>query len=79
MDISPVAALPAQDLEPDGRLYAEFLFLKDLGKVPAAVEWKKIEACFDLSLIDEILEEAQSYQLQTYDFSWKTGEMDKDG
>jgi len=79
LDVSPVAALPAQDLEPGGTLFSEFLFLKDLGKVPAASEWKKVKACFDLSLIPEILEKAQSYQLQTYDFSWKTGEIEKDG
>jgi len=79
LDVSPVAALPAYDLEPDGTLFREFQFLKDLGKIPTAAEWKKVKACFDLSLIPAILEKAQSYQLQTYDFSWKTGKIGKDG
>jgi len=79
LDVSPVAALPAGDLEPEGRLQREFLFIKDMGNLPAAAERSKIPGCFDLSLIPEILAEAQYYQLQTYDFSWSAGELDKDG
>jgi len=79
LDVSPVAALPAYDLEPGGALFREFLFLKDLGKIPATAKWKKVKASFDLSLIPGILEKAQSNQLETYDFSWKTGETGKDG
>lgn len=74
LDVSPVGALPTGDLEPDGRLFREFLFIKDLGKIPASVEWEIIVGCFDLSLIPAVMEKAGSYQLQTYDFSWDTGE-----
>lgn len=70
LDVSSIAALPSQDLEPDGRLSRELLFIKKLGMVPETIEWEKIMASFDLSLIRDILKESQSYQLQTYDFSW---------
>ncbi|MCK5199410.1 MAG: hypothetical protein KAR21_13720, partial [Spirochaetales bacterium] len=79
LDVSPVAALPVQDLAPDGRLFRELMFIRDLEMVPDAVEWEKVKACFEQSLVTEILKEVQSYQLQTYDFSWKSSKIEKDG
>jgi NitT/TauT family transport system substrate-binding protein len=64
-----VAALPGRDLETDGRLFREFEFLKDLGKIPDTTDWEAVRGCFDLEFIDQILADAQEYQLGTYEYA----------
>ncbi|MEF9427370.1 MAG: hypothetical protein L0956_09465, partial [Candidatus Mariimomonas ferrooxydans] len=67
--ISPTAAMPEGDLVPQGRLFREFQFLKALGKIPATVDWPKVRAAFDHTLVNEIISQTDKYQLNIYEYS----------
>ena len=69
LGISSIPAIPEEDFAPQGRLFREFQFLKALGKIPATVDWSKVRAAFDHTLISEIVSRKDKYQLDIYEYS----------
>ncbi len=69
LDVSAAGALPENDLEENGKLYREFMLLKDLGEIHADTDWGKVKESFDPSFLDEVQGKGDYYQLRTYDYS----------
>lgn len=61
-----IGQLPQMDLQEQGVLIEQFRFLQNIGKLPATVSSEQMKACFDVSVFDETLSEAQQFQLNTF-------------
>lgn len=68
LSISP--NIPRRDLAEGGRVYEEFLFLKNIGKIPEYVKWEKVKNSFNLEIIDEILSNSDGYRIYNYDVKY---------
>jgi ABC-type taurine transport system substrate-binding protein len=59
-----VAAIRANSIAEGGRLQAEYLFLRDLNKVPAESQWEDVYESFDLTILSDVLDNALEYRLR---------------
>jgi len=57
------AAIRTNSIAEGGRLEAEYLFLRDIGKVPAGSQWEDVYESFDLTILSDILDNALEYRL----------------
>lgn len=64
-----VPAIPKSDLATDGHLFREFEFLQALGTIPRTVAWEDVQACFDRTVVEHVLSNAQAYRLTAQDYS----------
>ncbi len=62
--ISPY--VPNVVLATGGALHREFIFLKGLDKIPAAIEWDKVRTRFDRDMIKEVTTNSEFYQLNQF-------------
>lgn len=69
LDIGNVSSIPKQDLEVGGRLFGEFKFLKEFGKIPGEVGWNKVKSSFDLTVIKDVLVVPKEFQINTYEYA----------
>ncbi len=58
--------MPRRDLEPGGRLFREFIFLKGLGLNRPDPGWSKVKECFDLSAVETISSDIIRYKLNSF-------------
>lgn len=68
LGITKTPSIPEAYILKDGMLYREFVFLRELGKVPSSVRWGKVRDSFDTGYINEILMDPARYRLQAFDF-----------
>ncbi len=73
LGLASMPALPGPDQMPDGRLAAEFDFLKKLGKIPATAQWEDVQSCFDNTISREVISSQARYQLSSYHYRAKGG------
>ncbi len=66
-------AIPRSDLAADGHLVREFEFLQTLGKIPPTAKWEDVRACFDRSVVEHVLSNAQEYRLTANDYAEEGG------
>ncbi|MFQ5613290.1 MAG: hypothetical protein ACE5H9_14275, partial [Anaerolineae bacterium] len=66
---APVPFLPGEDLTTGGRLFQEFSFLQGLGMIPASTTWEEVSASFDPTIIEEVLQKPQTYQLESFAYA----------
>ncbi len=64
--------VPAPDLS-NHPIYSKYDFGKEnnvigFGIQPRTADWEKVRACFDLTIVEEILSGAREYQLDVYDY-----------
>ncbi len=64
-----VPAIPQSDLATDGHLVREFELLQKLGKIPPTAKWEDVRACFDRTVIEHVLSNAQEYRLTVHDYT----------
>ena len=63
-----VPTLDPIDMEPNGKLYKEFQFLRNLNKIPAETEWVKVKNSFNVQLLKDILTNRQQFMVDEYDY-----------
>lgn len=59
-----------EDVKVPDALYAEYIFLRALGKVPANSNWEQVRKSFDASLILEILKDPKKYRQNEFDYDY---------
>lgn len=64
-----VPAIPQSDLATDGHLFREFEFLQTLGIIPRTARWEEVQACFDRTVVENVLSHAQEYHLSADDYA----------
>ncbi len=64
-----VPAIPQSDLASDGHLFREFEFLQRLGGIPRTAGWEEVQACFDRTVVEHVLANAQEYRLSVHDYA----------
>ncbi len=73
LDVENVSIIPRQDLETVGRLFREFEFLKNLGKIPSTVDWNKVKSSFDNTIVREVIKAQKEFQIYTYEYTVDRG------
>ncbi len=73
LGLSSMPAIPQEDQMADGRLSAEFGFLKKMGKIPAAAPWEDVRSCFDRTIFQEVVSSERKYHLSRYQYGPKGG------
>ena len=68
LDIAPIPIIPERDYKLQGPLFKEFKFLKGLGKIPESADWTMVRHSFDHSIINEVLSNANEYQLNIFKY-----------
>lgn len=71
-DILGVTAFPeiaTDDLAPRGELAMELEFLKQLGKLPADVQWEDLRNHFDTEIVGALVREDKKYRLNTFRYT----------
>lgn len=63
-----VPMISRSELNEGGSLFKEFLFLKELKKIPSSAPWNRIRRSFDLKMISEVLADPGNYHLNTFDY-----------
>ncbi len=66
LSVSSSGELPSGELNLSGRIYKEFLFLKELGKLPIESDWDKIKKSFNRSILENILDQRIKYKINEY-------------
>lgn len=66
LSVSSLGVLPAGELNLSGRIYKEFLFLKELGRLPIESEWEKVKKSFDRTILENILDQRIKYKINEY-------------
>ncbi len=69
LDVVSAPLIPAKYTEPDGLLYREFEFLKEVQKIPADSDWHRVRASVYLSFQRNIAAQAAHYRLRAYDYA----------
>lgn len=67
-DLSMVPVIPEEDLQENGHLRREFVFLKALGRIPQTKEWREVESQFDREVMKEVLAHGRKYRLNEFDY-----------
>lgn len=73
LDVRNVSIIPRQDLEEGGRLFEEFEFLKNLGKISSTVNWDKVKFSFDYTIVKEVIKAQKEFQIYTYEYTVDRG------
>jgi len=60
--------IPENDLMENGALHKEFLFLKELGKISATVEWAMVRKSFNSTIINNIITNRGNYSLREFNY-----------
>lgn len=60
--VSP-SRIQGMDLEESRQLYNEFIFLKNLGKIPKSTVWEDVKSNFDFRIVDDINSQSELYML----------------
>jgi sulfonate transport system substrate-binding protein len=68
LGIRRVPLIPEEDLLENGRLYREFHFLKNLGKIPDAGDWRRVRRSFNNSIIKEVVSHSEKYGLDEFSY-----------
>ena len=61
--VSSSGALPSSELDPTGRIFREFSFLRQNGIVPVDTDWERVRSSFNGSIHEEILNKSNEYKL----------------
>lgn len=61
--------IPDELLSNDGALRNEFEFLKSIDTLPASVKWDRVKACFDTSVLLEVLNRQAIYNLNGFEYN----------
>ena len=67
---SPI--IPRKDTLEGSRIFNEFEFLRDLGKIPAASKWEKLQGSFDREVLKKIILNREVWRVD--DFKYDTDE-----
>jgi ABC-type taurine transport system substrate-binding protein len=67
-DLNLVPIIAEEDLRENGHLCREFEFLKAMGRIPQATEWRDVERQFDVKIVKEILGHPKKYRLNEFDY-----------
>ncbi len=60
--------IPQETAADNSSLAEELLFLKEHGKIPAAVTWDSIRVGFDFKAMEQVTKQPKIYQLTRYDY-----------
>ncbi len=74
LDLRSAPMIPEYYLKQDGPLYREFRFLISLGKIPSSSNWDSVRSSFDNKVIEEVLMNAEKYELDGYYYDVDGGE-----
>lgn len=66
--VSSSGELPSGDLKPNGRIFKEFMFLKENGTIPEDINWSKIKLSFNGAVMEEVLNKSSEYELSKFRF-----------
>lgn len=61
--------ITARELAHAGPLDRELDFLKNASQIPANVKWEDLKACFDTSIVNEIVQNERKYKLNVFDYA----------
>ncbi len=60
----------------EGRIFSEFNFLKNLGKIPKNATWDKVQSSFDSTVVEAIISQPERYKLDTFEYITDKGAAD---
>jgi len=60
--------IPKESLADSGTLYKEFIFLKNINRIPLDNEWKSVHDSFDTEILTEIIQNPGKYRLKEFDY-----------
>jgi sulfonate transport system substrate-binding protein len=67
-DLNLIPIVVEEDLLENGHLRREFEFLKGVGRIPRASEWRDVDRQFERKIMKEILGHAKKYRLNEFDY-----------
>lgn len=69
LEVASAPVIPRRGAGGQEMLESEFLFLRELGKIPADTQWSRVAASFSRDLLLEVLEKPGRYRLAGFDYS----------
>ncbi len=72
LGVCKLPLVPIDFLQEKNILHNEFLFLKNLEKIPRNIKWGRIRDSFDRNIILNILSQPSLYHLEVFDYNFKT-------
>lgn len=68
LDIAGVPHTPSNEGKANSALWRSFEFFKKLGKLPADLEWAKVQSSFDSEHTPQVIANAKHYKLDEFDY-----------
>ncbi len=69
METEMISAFTEEDLDPGGRLFTEFEFLKRIGKIRSTVDWQEVRGCFDPEIFERVFSNWKQYRLDAVEYA----------
>lgn len=69
LEVAGVPLIPPGEIRQGGALWQTFDFFKKAGKLPAELNWQKVEASFDRRLNGEVQAQAKVYRLSKFGYA----------